>query len=78
MRMRELKAALDQAGVRERAYDLEGSSKDEVYCLDKVQGSWVVYYRERGIRREERFFSSEDEACQYIFDLLIRDPTTRL
>jgi len=78
MTVQELRDVLTRVGIRERAYDFDGSSRDEVYCLDKApSGGWSVYYRERGIRREERRFSSEDEACRYVLELLMRDPTTR-
>jgi hypothetical protein len=78
MTIQQLKEALDRAGVRDRAYDFDGSTKDEAYSLDKVQGGWLFYYRERGIRREERLFPSEDEACRFVLDLVTRDPTTRI
>ena len=78
MTVQELKATLAGAGVKERAYDLDGSNRDEVYCLDQAPRGWAVYYRERGIRRDERLFASEDEACRYILDLITEDPTTRL
>jgi hypothetical protein len=77
MTLQELIDALSRQGVQPRAYDLEGTSRDEVYCLDNVHGKWIVYYRERGMRRDERVFSSEDEACCYLFELLMQDPTTR-
>lgn len=78
MTVQELRDALDRAGIRERAYDFEGSGRDEAYCLDTVQDGWLVYYRERGIRRDERLFSSEDGACRFFLELVMRDPTTRL
>ena len=78
MTVHELTEALRRGGIRERAYDLEGSNRDEVYCLDKVRAGWAVYYRERGIRRDEKLFLSEDEACRHILAVLMRDPTTRL
>ena len=78
MTVHELRVTLDRVGIRERAYDFEGSNRAEVYCLDNVRGGWIVYHRERGIRRDERLFSSEDEACRHILDLLTRDPTTRV
>jgi len=78
MTVEDLKEALRHAGIRERAYDLECSERDEVYCLDAVQGGWRVYYCERGLRRDERFFTSEDAATRYFLDLITRDTTTRL
>ena len=78
MTVQDLKEALRHGGIREHAYDLECGERDEVYCLDAVQGGWRVYYRERGLRRDERFLTSEDAATRYFLDLITRDPTTRL
>ena len=35
-------------------------------------GKWLVYYfSERGDRSSEKYFSTEDEACQYIYDHML-------
>lgn len=73
----ELVARLNREGIRPDAYDLEKTQKDEVYCLERVFSGWVVYYRERGIHRDESIFSSENDACLFFLDLVLRDPTTR-
>lgn len=78
MTIRELKDTLDTMGVKERAYDFECSHREEVYCLEQVRDGWTTYYRERGLRRDEHFFATEDEAAQHMLSLLTRDPTTRI
>ncbi len=78
MTVEELCRSLAAASVKERAFDFEGSDTDEVYCLDKVAGGWAVYYRERGLHRDEQLFSTEDEACRQIRDQILLDPTTRM
>lgn len=73
-----LKDALESANIDERFVSLDGSARDESLVLehDPVMG-WRVYFSERGQRIRERTFRSEDQACQYIFDTLSRDPTVR-
>ena len=73
----ELVARLDREGVRSDAYDLEKAQKDEVYCLEEALSGWIVYYRERGIHRDEHMFPSEGDGCRFFLDLVLRDPTTR-
>jgi hypothetical protein len=65
-------------GIRADAYSLEGGLPDERYCLDHpTPETWTVYYSERGNRNNERRFESECAACEYLFDLVMRDPSTR-
>ena len=77
MNVWDLQAEFQAAGIKSHAYDIEGSSKDEAYCIDKVAGGWSVYYRERGLHRDERVFTSEDEACRHLHGLVMKDPLTR-
>jgi hypothetical protein len=73
-----LEQILRREGVRQDAYSLEGGLPDERYCLDhSSQETWTVYYSERGLRTGERRFESEADACEYLLDLILRDPTTR-
>jgi hypothetical protein len=63
--------------VRDDAYCLEGGVPSERYVLSVADGGWIVYYSERGERTDIRAFETEDEACAHLFELLLRDPTTR-
>ncbi len=74
----ELESRLVRKGIRPDAYGLAATQNDEVYCLEEAGTGWVVYYRERGMRRDEHLFSTEGEACRYILDLILRDPTARI
>jgi hypothetical protein len=73
-----LRALLDHEGVRRDAYCLDGETPEyEALCLDGSGDAWTVYYFERGLHTGERAFTSEDEACQYLADRLLSDPSTR-
>lgn len=74
----ELVRRLEKEGVDPGAYELDGSQKDEVYCLDRKAAAWVYYYRERGIHRDERAFTSKDEATRHFLEQVLKDSTTRM
>ena len=78
MTREELLRRLEEEGVDRGAFDLEGTQQDEVYCLERRPTGWVYYYRERGIHRDERVFTSEGEAARHFLDRVLRDPTTRV
>lgn len=63
--------------VRDDAYSLDGGLPFERYVLSVIEGGWAVYYSERGERTGLKTFETEDEACSHLFDLLVRDATTR-
>jgi hypothetical protein len=48
---------------------LDGKRVDETYVLDRRGGSWLVFFLERGRKRDFRKRASEDAACR---DLLGR------
>jgi len=73
----DLRHAADREGIRTASYSLEGGLPPEKYVLALEEGGWSVYYSERGRRAGLNFFDTEDEACDYLFNLLIKDPTTR-
>jgi hypothetical protein len=74
----DLRHALEREGVRPTAYDLNpGRLSDDAYCLAIVPGGWSVWFAERGERREEVFFQTEDEACAELLLRVVSDPTTR-
>jgi hypothetical protein len=78
MNKNELRLALINAGVNPRLYSLDGAEKDECLILEQEPlGKWTVYYSERGDKSSVRHFDSENEACEYILAVLLRDPTTR-
>jgi hypothetical protein len=78
MKIRELKERLMQENIRSNVYDLAGDGFDEGYCLERMSDGWHYYFRERGTRFDERVFTSEDDAAEYLLARILRDPTTRI
>lgn len=77
MNRSELKKALDKAGISPKSYCLEGGWPSEEYCIEENYGKWSVYYSEHGQKTGEKLFYSESDACEYLYKLLLKDPTTR-
>lgn len=74
----QLKEALEKAGLDTYFASLEGEIRDECLILERPKsGGWCVYYSERGQRTGEHWFTTEDEACQFIFNRLSRDPNAQ-
>lgn len=67
--------ALESAGVRPSAYSVSGA-EDLALCLDSVDGKWEVFYFEKGERNFSKFFSSESDACTYMYKELMGDKTS--
>jgi hypothetical protein len=57
------------AGDDEVRLSLDGEREDETYVLERRGAGWLVFYLERGRKRDFRKHSSEDAACR---DLLAR------
>lgn len=47
----------------------------DMYHIMRRDGMWEVYYAERGHKWDCRQFESEEEACDYLWELLRRDET---
>jgi hypothetical protein len=77
MNREELKCYLVDEGISPGAYDLFGENKDNVYCIEESPSGWLVYFRERGLRDWEHLFSSEAEACEFLFNEIQRDSGAR-
>lgn len=72
MKVEELRKKLQQEGVSDFLYNLDGiGRKDERFCLEKCNKNWNVYFCERGIKTTNEFFDSEEMACQFIFEQLL-------
>lgn len=81
MDRRELRLVLEGSGIRPEAYYVADAPPDplahsERLILERSIDGWNVWYAERGLRTSERHFDTEAEACSYMLDQLVRDPTT--
>jgi hypothetical protein len=77
MNRAEMREALRRAGVPEGLYEvagLHGASppRDDFDFLEERDGEWVVGAVERGRRGVVARFHSEDEACRFFYDRLVR------
>ena len=64
---------LADMGIREDFYSLSGGREDDTFCIVQTQNGWEVYYSERGERSNLKFFTEEEEACDYFFRLITSD-----
>ena len=60
-----LKAELENRKIPKGAYSLLTSPMDETLVLEQRGDNWNVFYYERGLRTDERFFVIEAEACDH-------------
>ena len=77
MNTAELRARLEAEAIRQDAYDLTGDGRNEAYVLRQDPSGWSVFYSERGLESGLQTFASEADACEYLFEKLTSDPTTR-
>jgi hypothetical protein len=74
----QLLAALQEAGVDGRSYAIQGLdsggwlAEGGALLAQDPDGRWFLGSRERGIDTRHRYFDSEEEGCQYLYDLLTR------
>lgn len=74
MKIEELEKELNRLKVKKNEYSLNGELKPDAIILFSNYSKWEVFYLdERGGRNDEYFFTSEDEACQYIYDLFLKN-----
>lgn len=73
-----LRDLLSAERVRPDSYSIDGELRDESMCLEPKAGGWVVFYFERGLRSGERWFETENEACDFLAERLLADPSSRV
>ena len=78
LNIHELRQRLDAEGVSPRSVSIDGSIRDECYCLLETSTSWEVFYSERGLKRDARRFNVFVDAAAHFLGLVIADPTTRM
>lgn len=77
MNMNELRKRLNEEGIDESSYSLEGDLSGDQYVISHDGAVWSVYYSERGLQTSLRTFQTESEACSYMLQVILSDPTTR-
>ncbi|KIO76716.1 hypothetical protein TH53_13660 [Pedobacter lusitanus] len=73
MNKEELKQKLVELNIKSEFYSLDGESLPDRIVMSQNYDKWdVFYFDERGNRDGEKIFSSESVACNYVYDLLMR------
>jgi hypothetical protein len=68
----ELLKRLQNEGIPEESYSLDGGLFNERLCLEYLENRWYVYYCEKGIKTNVKDFFVEDVACQYFYNEIVR------
>lgn len=71
MKKNELRDALIEMEISSILYNLDGNGRtDERFCLEFTNNECRVHFFERGVKTTNEKFSSEEEACQFIYEQL--------
>ena len=73
MNIKQLETELKKNHIPDWYYNLSDTGRnDERLCIEKSDKGWIVYYLERGERTTDLMFDTEDEACNYILNHLVK------
>lgn len=64
MNKNDLQKQLITLNIDPNSYCLENGHPNEALCLDNNYGKWSIYYSEKGLRTDEKFYNNEDDACR--------------
>lgn len=71
MTVKELQIALDKLGVPQSFYAINGHLSPDTHMLNRVHAYWeYFYFDEKGTARNYRKFDHEEDACEYLFEVL--------
>lgn len=74
MNIHELEKRLEEEACSRANYSI-GVRDSDVFCLENQNGTWRMFYTERGLDQDPIFESqSEEEACEFFFTYM----TTRI
>jgi len=71
MNIRGLQTKLNELGIPQRDYSINGDVAPDTYVLNKVYTNWECFYvDERGGQNILKEFDTENEACVFFYNLL--------
>ena len=64
-----------ELGMPPSIYSLDGNIINGIVLDKMIESDWyrVFYLDERGNYREEKYFDSEDKACNYMYELILSE-----
>jgi hypothetical protein len=76
MKLNEVEPVLESHGIDRRWYSLVGGDVPWAwggqYCLERTGDGWTVFYREKHDRDQVMSFDTEDAACEYFVDWVVK------
>lgn len=72
-RLNLLRFALEQNNIPKSEYSIMKQVDDRL-CLEKIDGLWVVYFRERGVNNIFGKFLTSSTASNYFYWVLTQPP----
>lgn len=77
MKVENIEAFLANHRISKSSYSLFGSSSGDKYCIESGKNGWEVYYNERGIKINTKYFEEESNACKYFLEIVLSDNSTK-
>jgi hypothetical protein len=71
MNIVELKTALEDGGFRSDGYRILEAPDESTWCIKKQGKTWLVFYFERGAKRDLQRFREESAACEYCYNRIV-------
>lgn len=78
MRIKELEQKIRELGIDDLHYSLYGELKSDSVILYQNYNKWEIFYiDERGGQNQLGVFDEEEQACNYLYELLAKDNDNR-
>jgi hypothetical protein len=68
MDVESLRTAILLEGIDPKQYRIQEEPDENTWCLRRQGKTWLVFYFERGAKREIQRFKSESLACEYFLN----------
>lgn len=68
----DLEKKLREKGIPQDAYMLSRGFPNEKFCFSNEGNTWEVYYSERGMKTNLKKFNTEEDACEYFYNQLLK------
>ncbi len=73
MKLDELRKKILALNIDHQEYVVDENPGFQTFCINKEkEGSWKVFYHERGNITFKKTFSSEDEACAFYYNHVLK------
>ncbi|MEC3907482.1 hypothetical protein VOI54_10665 [Tamlana sp. 2201CG12-4] len=78
MNLNKLKIIFSERNVDSSSYSINQTCSENTYCANNSSGKWEVFYFKNREKNMLKIFASESEAGTYLYDLVFKDPSTRV